>query len=559
MPETISIAVADLLLDPGNARLPATQASQPHTVLAMAQQQGTKLLNLAESILRRGLDPSSLPIVVPSQEEESRYVVLEGNRRISAIKAMETPSLVLSAFQPRDRKRLLQLAEDYAQDPRHFITCVVYRDESDDEYAHWIRLRHTGQNEGEGLVEWGSNEKDRFSARHGRRSIEGQVLDFVIEYGALSAAARSGTMQINTSLKRLIQTPEVRQRMGLERKDGEILLWYQPHAVLPVLTHVIERLMTRDLKVTDIYTADDRKVYIENLPASLLPTDEARLSEPIPLSAVTAASMLRSPAEPSDADTSPTGSSPGESSGGRPFPAAPPPADLPPGKPTAVHPAPTGDGLGGAASTDLAPEGPVPTDLTSAGPTPPGPLPADPAVVDAPGDVGPVDEPTSNDQSNRAPRQPRPSNDRSFLIPKTCRLSVPRSRIRDIQLELMTLGLDSFTNAASVLLRVFLELSVDRYIKSAGILSGPKKPGDRPLAMRLKAVAKHLEAAGEIDTQQSRAIAKAADGKFLEAGSTTTMNQYVHNEHVFPKPSELATAWNELEPFMVALWKNCPT
>lgn len=89
MPEYVSVPVSSLLLDSRNPRLPDEGASQQATAVALVEQHGaTALLKLADDIVEFGLDPLSLTAVVPTGDTRKRYTVLEGNRRLLAIKAL---------------------------------------------------------------------------------------------------------------------------------------------------------------------------------------------------------------------------------------------------------------------------------------------------------------------------------------------------------------------------------------------------------------------------------------------------------------------------------------
>jgi hypothetical protein len=141
MPEVVPIPVADLLLDSGNPRLPAEQQNQQETALALVEQQGDRLLRLAEDIVSNGLDPMALPGVVPTGDRRKRYKVIEGNRRVLAVKALEAPSLVSPKLRPFQSKRLNELSARYVDNPVDTIPCVLFA--SEEEARHWIVLRHT--------------------------------------------------------------------------------------------------------------------------------------------------------------------------------------------------------------------------------------------------------------------------------------------------------------------------------------------------------------------------------------------------------------------------------
>ncbi len=224
MTEIVDVNLADLFVDTRNARLTDEQASQQAALLAIARQQGKRLLKLATDIVEYGLDPTSLPAVVATSDQKKRYTVLEGNRRVVTLKALETPSLVAAAFAPADQKRLLRLSTLFAQKPIISLKCTLF--DPEEELNHWIDLRHTGQNEGVGLVEWGADEKDRYAARHGQRSPAGQILDFVERTGLLSEAAKHSDTKVITNITRLISNPAVKEKLGISVSDGQVEMLY---------------------------------------------------------------------------------------------------------------------------------------------------------------------------------------------------------------------------------------------------------------------------------------------------------------------------------------------
>src|SRR5436189_215030 len=97
MAEPRSIQPSNLLIDAENPRLPQPNTGQREAHRALAEHQQHKLLNLAKDIVRSGLDPSNLPIVTPANDDLKRYVVLEGNRRLVALKALENPDSLVGA------------------------------------------------------------------------------------------------------------------------------------------------------------------------------------------------------------------------------------------------------------------------------------------------------------------------------------------------------------------------------------------------------------------------------------------------------------------------------
>ena len=226
MHETADIAVADLLLDEQNPRLPDEHTTQQAVYLALAKQQGQKLLRLAEDIMKQGsVDPTTLTAVVPTTDSRRRYKVVEGNRRVLALKAIETPSIVRSEYSTSDQKKWNELCARFGEAPIDKITCVIF--DSEESARHWVELRHTGANDGVGVVEWDANEKDRWKARHGSRQPAGQVIDFVDRVGGVEP----GNAKILTNVNRLIVSKPVAEALGIEIIKGTVHSHYSAEEV----------------------------------------------------------------------------------------------------------------------------------------------------------------------------------------------------------------------------------------------------------------------------------------------------------------------------------------
>lgn len=84
-------AVRDLRLDVSNYRFPVDQPTESAAMNYLFAAHG--VMDVARVILRDGYVDNELPLVV---EESDRLIILEGNRRLSALRALLDPSLVPS-------------------------------------------------------------------------------------------------------------------------------------------------------------------------------------------------------------------------------------------------------------------------------------------------------------------------------------------------------------------------------------------------------------------------------------------------------------------------------
>src|SRR5690606_17584635 len=116
--------------------------------------QGLKIAVLAEDICKNGMNPSSKRI---GCKENGRLVDGDGNRRLTARKILETPSL--SDGYPAIRRRVDSILKGIGDVPTE-LSCVVF--ESREDSNHWISINHNGLQDGRGQIPWDSEQKERF-------------------------------------------------------------------------------------------------------------------------------------------------------------------------------------------------------------------------------------------------------------------------------------------------------------------------------------------------------------------------------------------------------------
>jgi len=71
----------------------------------MIEDQGDKLSKLADDITNEGLNPGDPIFITKHEKQTKQYNVLEGNRRVTALKLLENPDLIPETNQSPGRAR----------------------------------------------------------------------------------------------------------------------------------------------------------------------------------------------------------------------------------------------------------------------------------------------------------------------------------------------------------------------------------------------------------------------------------------------------------------------
>ncbi|WP_423855878.1 ParB/Srx family N-terminal domain-containing protein [Acidithiobacillus sulfuriphilus] len=198
----LELDLENLLFDLDNPRFNGL-SDQRAALQEIVSNQGDKLWKLAQDIAQQGLNPTERVSVI-TNEKSDKHIVVEGNRRLAASKLLCNPARlddmdIATSLKVKIKKLALNF-DSTLVDP---MPCVLF--DSREEANHWIELRHTGENDGAGIVPWDGQATARF--RGNNSSF--QVLEFVRAKGALATNvdAQMENFPI-TNLDRLLGDPD---------------------------------------------------------------------------------------------------------------------------------------------------------------------------------------------------------------------------------------------------------------------------------------------------------------------------------------------------------------
>lgn len=118
----VDVKVADLHLDLSNYRIPSRPDDEAAALTYLFASED--VMEAALLILRDGYFDNEVPIVI--EDGRGGHVVLEGNRRVGALKALRNPAIALS--HAPELERLLKKYATEAQDLPHKIRVLVAPD-----------------------------------------------------------------------------------------------------------------------------------------------------------------------------------------------------------------------------------------------------------------------------------------------------------------------------------------------------------------------------------------------------------------------------------------------
>lgn len=447
---TQGISVGNLLLDTSNYRI-VKQTSQKGARDAIIAEQGKKLVKLAEDIIEHGLNPFDLPMVIDAEDGNQNYIIVEGNRRFTAISLLLDPELakgtsVYKAFSGFNKK--------HADAIPKVLNCVIAPNKSS--ALVWINRKHANGLEGAGTEPWTAMAKARADVEQGMPRPDLDVVNFVLSNPSIDEGLRAhleGAGFSLTTLQRLVTTKELQDATGLTLDDGELVSSYDKDWLQKVFTDLVTTIANGEragVKFTErnIDSQEKRQAFVTDL--------------------VTGHHGKKKASK----------------------------AWIVTGNPKAIS-----------------------------------------GTSKSPKTSGVKGTPSTEDQPN--------------LIPRKFKLELPAGKINDVFIELKKLDVVTHRHAASVLFRVFYELSVDSFLKSQN--SMPAQGKKDSLLDKINLAIELLETKN-LMTKKELATTKTELADKNSLLSPVTLNAYVHSEWMNPDPMRLKITWSNAQLMIERIW-----
>lgn len=262
-----SIAIKNLIVNPANDRHGET-ASESDAINWLLEKHEEHMKALAKDIAAEGR-LYEYPLV---SKFNGKYLVFDGNRRITCLKLMKEPQL-----SPDDKWRrfFTNIVSGALKSLPNEVECHVEGDS--DVIDEILYRRHTGIQNGVGQTGWNDRAKANFINRTGkkkRNSIAAEIEKLLKKEGAL----QPDQFLPLANLDRLLSNQKLQQRLGLILDESGIILTHEKTIVLKALKRVAWDMINHDITLVDLWKNTTKERYLDRLETEgVLPKTEHAL------------------------------------------------------------------------------------------------------------------------------------------------------------------------------------------------------------------------------------------------------------------------------------------
>jgi hypothetical protein len=249
----MTIPLKQILVNPQNPRFEPVKTER-EAINLMLDEEGDKVFNLAKDIAQHGLNPMKNIMVVALGG--GRFVPVDGNRRVIALKLLQDPSVTDDAGFV---EKFQQLKKDSGVPVRSEIDCVLSPDS--ESAFRWVNLEHTGENKGVGVLDWDSVQRERFIAQYTGRKLSRavQIIDYARENELLHGKIDS------TTLDRLLGSPVIRKEIGVDFPDGILKIMRSQSEVFGNISKILSAMCGKGFKVAEVYDVEKATAWVTNI------------------------------------------------------------------------------------------------------------------------------------------------------------------------------------------------------------------------------------------------------------------------------------------------------
>lgn len=272
------IEIANLRLDEENPRHDYVSGERELIAALFQGLGGAKIVKLAEHIVANGMSPTDNAIVISNGD--GTFTVVEGNRRVAAVKLLADPSLAPSKGHEATFRRLRAAMST----PVTAISAVEVKDR--ETARPWILLRHDGEAEGASVVGWNTVQKQRFTGKSGTQTALALMVIDALKAAdptneKLTALLGKITERKSTTLGRLIMNAPVRTLLGITKSDPVTSTRLSQSELTEVWSKIAADLAAGAKNVSDFKRSEQMQTYVAGLlPAYLKPAVARPIESP---------------------------------------------------------------------------------------------------------------------------------------------------------------------------------------------------------------------------------------------------------------------------------------
>ena len=275
-----NVNLARLLLNHDNSRH-GRRTHQDDILHWFVAKMGDKMYTLANHLVVNGMDPTDLPLGVPSQDSSKTYTIIDGNRRVVALKLLADPNLAPTLASKRRFEEMASKRTEVIEK----IEVVVAPTRA--ECIASVRAKHYGESGGVGRVQWSTWARWRFDWMHpadGTNRIETRFLP--VFWAINMIEEHEGPLPDDpkppmTSLERMLNDQHVGKFVGFEMRGGNLYKRFPDDEIIRALSPIVHDIISNKIQSDDIKNQTLRMQYLKRLDDDAQPRPDAYLSKPI--------------------------------------------------------------------------------------------------------------------------------------------------------------------------------------------------------------------------------------------------------------------------------------
>lgn len=276
-----NIDIDNLLLDENNPRIHQAD-NQKHAIKEIIRGQGDKLYHIALHIAENGLSPLHRLAIVSTEDEKGKYLVIEGNRRVSAVKLIICPDLALGTLL---EKKIAKLHEQYAEKIQRKVPCYLFADL--EEAKEWRKVEHYNEQNGIQQEGWSAMAKARVDHAEERFIPGFSALKLALSSEFLSddikKIANSDDFHLST-LDRIIKSRKAKAILKIQLDKGKIIFHKNRDWTLKIISRIITVIAKKSFQGSDftartVNDSEQIKEFVEKIVNEIGDSGEEEIDE----------------------------------------------------------------------------------------------------------------------------------------------------------------------------------------------------------------------------------------------------------------------------------------